>query len=79
MHGYCCWIQSNSSGVPGTTAVIGQAKYMIASMFCSPSLIDCIMQIIYSLSADAALIQNYRQYGPDQSNLTIWQVNWEQT
>lgn len=32
------------------------------------------MQIIYSLSADAALIQNCRQYGPAQNNLILQQV-----
>lgn len=32
------------------------------------------MQIIYSSSADAALIQNRRQYGPAQSSLIMRQV-----
>lgn len=75
MHGYCSWIQSNSFGAPCTTAVTGQVNYMMAdNMFCRLSLLDCIMQIIYSLSAVAALIQNCRQYGPAQSNLILQQV-----
>lgn len=75
MHGYCSWTQSNSFGAPGTTAVTGRVNDIVAdNMFCSLSLIGCFMQIIYSLSADAALIQNCRQYGPAQNNLILQQV-----
>lgn len=43
------------------------------NVFAASAVIGCIIQIIYLLSANAALIQNCRQSGPVQSSLIVQQ------